>query len=122
MVFTTRPWSALGYFPLGFHPNTIGLVYLLSSEVSFSCWFFYLLRKLETVYCVAVGWGGGRGASAGSAAARMPFTPEQGAGAWLAVAAASLWLARRAIAEAVRNALRPPTDIEPLPRPAFSPD
>jgi hypothetical protein len=112
-VFTTAPWSALGYFPLGFHPNTIGLAYLLSVDVSFSSWFFYLARKLEDVYCVAVGWGGASGAGAGSAAARMPFVQEQGAGAWLAVAGVSLWLARRALRESWRNAIRPPPTPDP---------
>jgi hypothetical protein len=106
--FTTPPWNALGYFPLGFHPSTIGLSYLLSVEVSFSCWFFYLARKLEVVYCAAMGWGTG-----GGSGARMPFFQEQGAGAWLAVAAVSLWLARRAFREAWRKALRPPAVPEP---------
>jgi hypothetical protein len=110
--FTTPPWNALGYFPLGFHPSTIGLAYLLSVDVSFSCWFFYLVRKMETVYAAAMGWGGGGGASAG-AAARMPFFQEQGAGAWLALAAVSLWLARAALREAWRNALRPPAAPDP---------
>jgi hypothetical protein len=110
--FTSPPWNALGYFPLGFHPSTIGLAYLLSVEVSFSCWFFYLLRKLEVVYSVAAGWGGG-GAATGSAAARMPFVQEQGTGAWLAIAVASLWLARRSLREAWRNALRPPLSPDP---------
>jgi len=110
--FTAPPWSALGYFPLGFHPSTIGLAYLLSVDVSFSCWFFYLLRKLEVVACVAAGWGGASGA-AGSAAARMPFFAEQGAGAWLALAAASLCLARRAFRETWRGALRQPECPDP---------
>jgi Family of unknown function (DUF6785)/Domain of unknown function (DUF6784) len=108
--FTSPPWSALGYFPLGFHPSTIGLSFLLSVEVSFSCWFFYLARKLEIVYAVAAGWGG---AGSGGAAARMPFIQEQGTGAWLAVAAASLWLARRAFRDAWRSALRPPPAADP---------
>jgi hypothetical protein len=112
-VFTAAPWNALGYFPLGFHPNTIGLAYLLSVEVSFSSWFFYLARKLAIVYCAAAGWGGASGAGAGSAAARMPFVEEQGAGAWLAVAVVSLWLARRAFRDAWRNAVRPPRTLDP---------
>jgi hypothetical protein len=111
--FTTPPWNALGYFPLGFHPNTIGLAYLLSVDVSFSCWFFYLFRKLEVVACVAAGWGGGSSAGAGSAVGRLPFIPEQGAGAWLAVAAASLWLARRTLREVWRNSIRPPATRDP---------
>lgn len=106
---TDPPWNALGYFPLGFHPSTIGLAYLLSVEVSFSSWFFYLARKLEVVYVAAMGWG----AAGGSGSARMPYFQEQGAGAWLAVAAASLWLARRGLLEVWRGALRPPERPDP---------
>ncbi|MBM3947042.1 MAG: hypothetical protein FJ315_06555, partial [SAR202 cluster bacterium] len=109
-LFKDRPWNSLGYFPLGFHPSTIGLSFLLAVEVSFSCWFFYLLRKLEVVFCVAVGWGeaGTLGASAG-----WPRFQEQGAGAWLAIGLTSLWLARSSLGEAVRNALRPPARPDP---------
>ena len=108
--FPSPPWNALGYFPLGFHPNTIGLAYLLSVEVSFSCWFFYLVRKLEVVAFVAAGWGGG---GAGDVSARMPFYQEQGTGAWLAIALFSTWMARGALREAVRNAIRPPREPDP---------
>lgn len=90
--FTSPPWSALGYFPLAFHPNTIGLAYLLTTDVSFSCWFFHLLRKGLDVYCTAAGY---RDANASSASARMPYTQEQGVGAWLCLALLTVWLARR---------------------------
>jgi hypothetical protein len=109
-AFKDPPWNALGYFPLGFHPSTIGLSYLLSVEVSFSCWFFYLVRKLEIVAFVALGWGQG---GAGSASARMPFFQEQGAGAWIAIAVFSLWMARGAIREAWRKAVHPPAVRDP---------
>ncbi len=106
-LFKDPPWNALGYFPLGFHPNTIGLAYLLAVEVSFSCWFFYLLRKVEVVFVAAQGWGSGSGA------ARLPYFQEQGAGAWLAIAAVSLWLARGAILQAWRTAVRPRARPDP---------
>ncbi|MCC6729337.1 MAG: hypothetical protein IT208_08355 [Chthonomonadales bacterium] len=102
--FTSPPWNALGYFPLAFHPNTIGLAYLLSTDVSFSCWFFYLFRKGLEVYCAAAGYGSG-GASATSA--RMPYTQEQGAGAWLCLAGLTVWLARHHVRRVLRGAWRP---------------
>jgi hypothetical protein len=40
---TSPPWSGFGYFALGVYPLVIGLVFLLSLDVSFSCWFFYIL-------------------------------------------------------------------------------
>jgi hypothetical protein len=105
--FKDRPWNALGYFPVGFHPNTIGLAYLLSVEVSFSCWFFFVVRKLEIVYCTAMSLGGG------GSAGRLPMFEEQGAGSWLAIAAFSLYLARGSFATAWQNAVRPPAERDP---------
>ncbi|HEV2473504.1 MAG TPA: DUF6785 family protein, partial [Chthonomonadales bacterium] len=102
--FTSPPWNALGYFPLAFHPNTIGLSYLLSTDISFSCWFFYLLRKGSEVWAVAAGFHGAGGNAAG---ARMPYTPEQGAGAWISIAALTIWMARKHLAVVWRAAINP---------------
>ncbi|MFQ6099467.1 MAG: DUF6785 family protein, partial [Armatimonadota bacterium] len=43
---TSPPWNAVGHFQLAFYPCMIGFSYLLTTEVSFSCWFFYLLTKV----------------------------------------------------------------------------
>lgn len=90
-LFSSPPWNAIGSLPLAFHPNSIGLSYLLSTDVSFSCWFFHLLRKFLEVFSVAMGWRTGAGATAG---ARMPYTSEQGVGAWLCLAFLVIWMAR----------------------------
>jgi hypothetical protein len=101
---TAPPWNALGYFPLAFHPNTIGLSYLLATDVSFSCWFFYLVRKGLDVYCVAAGYRSGGG---NSQSMRLPYTQEQGVGAWLCLAALTLWMARGHLLSAWRAAWHP---------------
>lgn len=98
---TTPPWNALGYFPLAFHPNTIGLSFLLATDVSFACWFFYLVRKMLDVACTAYGF---RDPGASLGRARMPYTAEQGVGAWICIAGLTLWMARRRLREAARNA------------------
>jgi hypothetical protein len=100
-LLTTPPWNAVGYFPLAFHPNTIGLAYLLETDVSFSCWFFHLLRKGLEVWAVAMGY---RAGNASSASARMPYTSEQGVGAWLCLAALTLWMARSHLQNVLRQA------------------
>lgn len=82
------PWSGVGMLKLSLYPFVIGLSYLLPLDVSFSCWFFYLLVKAEGVIAAAVGAGGG--APSGSAAARAPFPNEQAAGAFLALALLSV--------------------------------
>ncbi|MDR3708621.1 MAG: hypothetical protein P4L33_09980 [Capsulimonadaceae bacterium] len=100
--FTTPPWNAMGYTTMAFYPLVIGLTYLLSLDVSFSCWFFYLLSKFEAVACTALGF---RDASAGPALAQMPYTAQQGFGAFVGLALFSLWLGRKHLRGACRRAL-----------------
>src|SRR5204862_5054388 len=88
---------------LAFYPFMIGIAFLLSLDVSFSCWFFYLLVKAEMVMATAFGW---RDADAGSLAARAPFIGEQGAGAFLGVALFALWSARGPLGSTLRAAIR----------------
>ena len=56
--FTEKPFSALGWWPtlhLFIYPSIVAIVYLLTLEISFSFWFFFLLGKLETVFIYATG-------------------------------------------------------------------
>lgn len=85
------PWNAVGELRLGFYPLVIGLTYLLPLDVSFSCWFFFLLRKMEDV--LATAWGL-HDSGIAPALARFPYTGEQGLGAFLGLALFSLWTAR----------------------------
>ncbi len=100
---TSPPWNAIGYTPLAFYPLVIGLTYLLSLDVSFSCWFFYLFTKLQTVGATAFGF---RDPGAGPSLAHMPYIAEQGVGAFLGLALFSLSLAHPQLAEAWRKAFR----------------
>src|SRR5262249_9579722 len=99
--FTDRPWNGIDTFLVAFCPLMIGIVYLLSLEVSFSCWFFYLLVKAQMVLATALGW---KDADAGPALARAPYIAEQGAGAFLGVALFALWTARGYLRETLRAA------------------
>ncbi len=87
-----RPWSAIGTVYFAFHPIIVGLSFLLTREVSFGLWAFYWLARLETVFGTMVGLDG-LGISAGGD--RFPFAGHQTAGAYLALAGVSIWLARR---------------------------
>ena len=56
--FSEKPFSALRWWPsLQFfvYPSVIAVVYLLTLEISFSFWFFFLLARLETVLIYATG-------------------------------------------------------------------
>ena len=79
-LFASPPWNAVGELDLGFYPLVIGLAYFLPLDVSCSCWFFYLLRKLESVGTAA--WGLHQ-AGAGSGFSQFPYFGEQGLGGFL---------------------------------------
>ncbi len=106
---TAKPWSAIGYTTLSFYPFAIGLSYLLPLDVSFSCWFFYWLTKMENIGATVFGF---RDAGAGAALARVPYTDEQAAGAWIGLALFSLYLARPHLAAAWRKAFRGDTSVD----------
>ncbi len=95
LFFTTPPWNALPSLNIGFYPTAIGLAYLVPTDISFSCWFFWLTSKLSYAAGGAFGWAG-----AGSGASRFPYAEEQATGAWLAFAMLTLWVTRRRYIEA----------------------
>ena len=101
-LFTAPPWSGVGYFTLAFYPLVIGLTYLLSLEVGFSLWFFYLFTKVQSVACVALGY---RSPDASLTMQRMPYLGEQSAGAFIGLAAVALWGMRSHLRDVARRAL-----------------
>lgn len=110
--FTAPPWNAIGYTPISFYPFVIGIAYLLSVEMTFSCWFFWLITKLEYVFGAASGITAG--ATAGGQSA-WPYLGHQGAGAFLALTIVGLWLSRNYLREALLIAIQ-------RRRPGESPD
>src|SRR5262249_29949475 len=103
-LFTTPPWNAVGEVQLSFYPVVIGLVYLLPLDVAFSCWFFFLVRKLEDVLMAALGF---RDPGVSQALSRMPYYGEQAGGAFIGFALFSLWGMRSYLKEVFRAALHP---------------
>ncbi|MGD9497705.1 MAG: DUF6785 family protein [Armatimonadota bacterium] len=110
-----RPWNAMGVLRFQVAPLIIGLSFLLTREVSFSLWVFYWLAQLEAVLGTAVGLSG-VGTPAGGDA--FPFAGHQTAGAYLALAGVSIWIARHPLAESFMRGLRlqhsPEEEHEPL--------
>ncbi|UCH35894.1 MAG: hypothetical protein JSV65_05945 [Armatimonadota bacterium] len=106
--FRTWPWNAGGNLPMSFYPFAVGLAYFLPLDLSFSCWFFYLFRKLQHVGGAMVGFDRLR---------EFPYIPAQSSGAWLGLAAGLLWVARGWLWQVLTTALgRGPLDDskEPL--------
>ena len=103
--FTTPPWNAMGGIPMGFYFWAIGVAFLMPLELSFSCWLFYWLFKLELVMCAAFGWnqlqvtGGGFDSS-------YPFTTSQAYGGYLGFFAMSMWTSRKYLGRVFRTAFK----------------
>ncbi len=100
--FPDRPWREfnLGMAHLFF--AMIGLTFLLTTEVAFSLWFFYLLYRLSFVY---VAWLGAGGETYwGNWSQRVAVT--QSAGGIFVIAGFLLWNAREALGGWARRAIR----------------
>jgi len=54
--FTLPPWNAMGGMRAYLSFAGIGLAFLLSSEVIFSLWFFYIFAQLQGVMANSLGW------------------------------------------------------------------
>jgi hypothetical protein len=91
-ALTGAPWNAIKPLELYLRPELIGLGYLISTELSFSIWFFTILNKL-----VAVAFSAG-----GYRVSGVPFTAEQGTGAYVVLAAILFWKARHSFGDAAR--------------------
>lgn len=100
---TAQPWSGVRPFYVAFYPFMIGIGYLLTLDISFSCWSFYLLMKLENVVAVAAGF---RDPGASLTMARAPYISEQGAGAFIGLALLLLWTGRGTLRRAWQAARR----------------
>jgi hypothetical protein len=98
--FTTRPWVGLGGLPIGYYPIAVGLAYFIPTDVSFSCWFFFLATKFLSVGAMALGLD----QSGSISQSKMPFYQEQAAGAWIALGLMVLWVGRKGLARAFRPA------------------
>ena len=55
MLFSARPWNTLNYLPINYYFDMMGITYLITTDVGFSFWFFYVVRRLQIVACAALG-------------------------------------------------------------------
>jgi hypothetical protein len=95
--FTQRPWSAMGVTNISMYPFAIGLAYFLPLDLAFSCWFFWVARKLFQVVGAVFGWDAPTNVG-------FPYFEQQSSGAWIALAVITVWSLRRQFAYAWRLA------------------
>jgi len=102
------PLAGLGQIDLWLDPTMIAIAFLIPKELSFSCWFFWMVRLALTVMAISAG--------------HTPQLPEdwyesgfpapyyQGGGAVVALGAWVLWTSRRHLARAFRLAFTGKSD------------
>lgn len=101
--FSTPPWNGMGGLWIGFYFFAIGLAFLMPLDLSFSCWFFFILLKLTIVMSTATGWNQLRVAGGGFDKA-YPFVASQSFGAYIGMFAMIIWSSRKYLASVLRTA------------------
>ncbi|MBI1925896.1 hypothetical protein HYR99_16800, partial [Candidatus Poribacteria bacterium] len=109
LLFTERPWNAIGWSPIAVFPFGVGLSFFIPLDLSFSCWAFWLIWRVERILGAVMGWRG---------LPRFPYEAEQSHGAYLGLCIVALWMSRRHLKQVARqifdrNRQRPPSD-EPI--------
>ena len=95
--FRSSPWNAAGYLLPGILPSIVGFGFLLPTEVSMSVWVFHFLYKLEAVAFAALGL---QLRSVTSGYSAMQFTAYQDMGAYIALVAVIVYVAREHLRQA----------------------
>jgi hypothetical protein len=84
--FTSPPWNAIGSTRSSFYPFAIGIGYFMPLDLSFSCWFFFVLSRVFRIVGAANGWD--------TANHGFPYFGEQASGAWLGLGVMLLYAGR----------------------------
>ena len=96
--FSSKPWSAMGSIHISFYPFSIGLMFFTPLDLSFSCWFFWLLSRIQLIVTDMIG-------------ARNIYGLEQQTGAWIAFGCIPLWMGRRYYGGIIRKVFGIPPRI-----------
>jgi hypothetical protein len=98
------PWNQIGGVTVGIFPIAVGIAYLLTSEVSFSLWFFFWFFKFQLLAAHALGFAPNSMPNASGSFPGKVFTGFQMWGAYLAYVAIILWMAREHLGHVARRA------------------
>lgn len=94
---TARPWNAMGGTNMSLYPFAIGLAFFVPLDLSFSCWFFFVARKMFQVFGAVTGMDG-------PGSQGFPYFEQQASGAWLAWGLTIAWALRGQIGRCWRMA------------------
>jgi hypothetical protein len=103
--FSEPPWNQMGWTPLQTYPIAIGLTFLLTTETSFSLWFFFWFVRLQLIVAYLFGFvpnalpnalgGGGK-----------TFIAYQHVGVFFAYAALVFWTGRAHYGHVFKRAIK----------------
>ena len=104
--FSETPWNQIGSPPpFRVLPIVTGITYLLTSEVSFSLWFFYWFMRLQLIGAYYLGFvPAALPTFIGSTWGTKTFTGYQHVGAYIGYALITLWTAREHLKHIARRA------------------
>ncbi|MBV9868659.1 MAG: hypothetical protein JO316_25160 [Abitibacteriaceae bacterium] len=106
-LFTEAPWNQISPTLIRTLPMLVGITYLLTSEVSFSLWFFNWLIKAQLIVAYYLGFLPSTLPNAiGHTGDAKSFTGYQQVGCYLAYVGVVLWTGREHFRHIVRRAFR----------------
>ena len=103
ILFSEAPWNAIPRIDAKVYLGGIGLAYLLTREVAFSFWFFFLAMMFSYGFAAVLGFAPGSLQSAG-VSSRPEFIVYQSTGAWLMMAVILVWTARESLGQTLKQA------------------
>ncbi len=103
--FPAPPWNQIGWMPFIIYPLVIGVSFLLSTEVCFSIWFFFLFYKFQLLIFAAYNWDA-PGTDVGYG--NTKFHGLEAYGGSLGLLAWTIWAARRHLSDVWQKALGGP--------------
>jgi len=109
LILTDKPWNTLGTTYIHFRLFLIGLCFLLPLELSFSTWFFYIVRKAQYVMGSMFGL---------YSIPEYPFQPYQAIGAVMGIFVMAMITGRHYFKDVLKNILKMKTSMDESREPA----
>lgn len=103
-MMTTSPWNAIGWTPVSFYPYAIGLGFLLSVDMLFSCWFFFIMWRIIRVLGAMYG--------VYNTTPNFPYMNQQALGSYYLVGIFALWSGRHHLRKVFRVAMGQETSVD----------
>ncbi len=101
-LLTEAPWNQVPWLTLQVWPIAVGISYLLTSEISFSLWAFFLMFKMQYILAYTLGYAPNSLPNVPQSSTKV-FVGYQEVGAYLAYAVLIFWSARRHFAHIWRR-------------------